>query len=143
MLKNTQNPKKVLIVDDEPDIIEIFAHLVHKIGLEVQTASSVNEALPILANWSPDIIISDYHMPDKNGGDLLAIVREGFSHLNLTKFLFITGDSSDIESDSRCEGINILKKPVRFSFLKDALLSLAYPCQENSHELLPIEATGT
>lgn len=143
MLKNPPNSTKVLIVDDEPDIIEIFAYIVRKIGLDVQTASSVDEALPIISSWSPDIIISDYHMPEKSGGDLLAILREGFSHLDLTKFLFITGDTSDLENDSRCEGINILKKPVQFSFLKDVLTSLAYPCQENSHEFLPIEATGS
>jgi DNA-binding NtrC family response regulator len=144
MFVEVTNSVKVLIVDDEPDITEIFAYIINRIGLQVRTASSVDEALSVIATWSPDIIISDYHMPLKNGGDLLTIVQELFTHIDSrTKFIFITGDTTDIENDSRCEGTLILKKPVKFSLLEETLLALAYPHEEKSHELLPIEATGT
>ena len=118
MLAKATNPTKVLLVDDEPDINQAFSCILQKSGFEVQSALSADEALDILENWPPDILLSDYNMPEKNGGDLLIAVREQFPALkNRMDFIFLTGSLTDVQSDSRCDGIQVIEKPVRLRVL--------------------------
>lgn len=126
MLAKATNPTKVLLVDDEPDLNQAFSLILEKSGFDVQSALSVDEALHILEIWPPDILLSDYHMPGKNGGDLLVAVREQFSILrDRMEFVFFTGSPVDVGHDSRCEGIKIIEKPVRLRVLQDTLLTIA------------------
>jgi len=69
---NTSDIKyKILFVDDEPAQRDSIAGFVRKKGYEVLTAESVDIALQIVRNEDPDLIITDYNMPNKNGADLL------------------------------------------------------------------------
>ncbi len=61
----------VLLVDDEPNIIEVLEIVLHDEGLEVLKASSAKEALELLQQNEVDIIISDIRMPDMSGVELL------------------------------------------------------------------------
>ena len=126
MLAKVTNSTKVLFVDDEPEINQAFSLILEKSGFEVQSALSVDEALHILEIWLPDILLSDYHMPGKNGGDLLVAVREQFSALDdRMDFVFFTGSPVDVEHDSRCDGVKIIGKPVKLRVLQDTLLTIA------------------
>jgi CheY-like chemotaxis protein len=55
---------KILVVDDEPNIIEILEIVLRDEGMEVLKASSGCEALALLRENSVDIVISDIRMPD-------------------------------------------------------------------------------
>ena len=128
MLAKATNPTKVLLVEDEPDINQVFSFMLEKSGFEVQSTLSVDEALGVLENWPPDILLSDYHMPEKNGGDLLIAVREQFPTLeDKMDFVFLTGSLADVQLDSRCDGVRVIEKPVRLRVLQDTLLSLRSP----------------
>lgn len=72
-LHNTM--KKVLIVDDEPEILELNKEAFEFFGFEVYTAQSVSEAVEVLNKIEVDYILSDYMMPIQNGLDLAKIVR--------------------------------------------------------------------
>jgi len=125
MLAKATNTTKILLVDDEPDINQAFTQMLVKKGFEVQSALSVDKALELLSSWSPDILLSDYNMPDKNGGDLLIAIRQHFPELkHKMKFIFLTGNIANVEHDARCDGIHIIEKPVRFRVLEEALLSI-------------------
>jgi CheY-like chemotaxis protein len=125
MLAKIKNPTKVLLVDDEPDLNKAFKFMLERSGFEVQSTLSVDEALDVLEIWPPDILLSDYHMPEKNGGDLLTALREQFPMLeDKMDFFFLTGSIGDVQNDSRCNGVRIIEKPVRLRVLKDTLLSL-------------------
>ena len=67
--------KKILIADDEPDILEIVQYNLQKEGYEVTTARDGDEALTKAKSQHPDLIILDIMMPRKNGVEVCEILR--------------------------------------------------------------------
>ncbi|MCK4882049.1 MAG: response regulator [Candidatus Omnitrophica bacterium] len=67
---------KILIADDEPEILEITAKKISEKGYIVVTAADGEEAWQKIQNESPDIIILDLNMPQKNGFEVLQELRE-------------------------------------------------------------------
>lgn len=67
--------KKILIADDEPDILEIVGYNLEKEGYEVHTAKDGIEALEKAKNVTPDLIILDIMMPRKTGVEVCEILR--------------------------------------------------------------------
>ena len=67
--------KKILIADDEPDILEIIQFNLQKEGYEVFIAKNGDEALEQAKRYQPDLIILDIMMPGKNGIDVCNILR--------------------------------------------------------------------
>ena len=68
-------PKKILIADDEPDILEIVSYNLGKEGYEIYTAKDGNEAIERAKQLHPDLIILDIMMPKKTGVEVCAILR--------------------------------------------------------------------
>src|SRR5678816_1875110 len=66
---------KVLIADDEPDILEILKYNLEKEGYQVSTAKDGNEALDKARHYQPDLIVLDMMMPKKNGLEVLELLR--------------------------------------------------------------------
>ena len=69
---------RVLVVDDDPDALELISRILTDCGAEVKTAGSVNEALRWLfdlAGWRPEVLISDLEMPRDKGYSLLRKIR--------------------------------------------------------------------
>ena len=67
--------KKILIADDEPDILEIIQFNLQTEGYEVFTAKNGDEAFEQAKKHQPDLIILDIMMPGKNGIDVCNILR--------------------------------------------------------------------
>src|ERR1700674_1019418 len=67
--------KKILIADDEPDILEIIQYNLTKEGYEVSTAKDGDEAVGKAKTVRPDLIILDIMMPKKNGVEVCEILR--------------------------------------------------------------------
>lgn len=67
--------KKILIADDEPDILEIVGYNLGKEGYEVFTAKDGNEAIEMAKKLMPDLIILDIMMPRKTGVEVCEILR--------------------------------------------------------------------
>jgi signal transduction histidine kinase len=67
---------KVLIVEDSEDTLALLRTIFVQQGAQVSTATSAAEALSMLKNTSPDIIVSDIGMPDTDGFALLQKIRE-------------------------------------------------------------------
>jgi two-component system, OmpR family, alkaline phosphatase synthesis response regulator PhoP len=67
--------KKILIADDEPDILEIIQYNLQKEGYDVVTAKDGDEALVRAKSQNPDLIILDIMMPRKNGVEVCEILR--------------------------------------------------------------------
>ena len=68
-------PKKILIADDEPDILEIVSYNLGKEGYEIYTAKDGNEAIERAKLLHPDLIILDIMMPKKTGVEVCQILR--------------------------------------------------------------------
>ena len=67
--------RKVLIADDEPDILEILKYNLEKENYQVTTAKDGNEALDKAKQHQPDLIVLDMMMPRKNGMEVCELLR--------------------------------------------------------------------
>ncbi len=86
--------KKILIADDEPDILEIIQYNLQNEGYEVATAKNGNEALDEAKRFNPDLIILDIMMPGKNGIEVCNILRLQPA-FNDTLIIFLTALSDE------------------------------------------------
>jgi CheY-like chemotaxis protein len=66
---------RILAVDDEIDATAVTAAILGSAGAEVKTAASVSQAMNLMKQWRPDVLISDIGMPDEDGYDLIRKVR--------------------------------------------------------------------
>lgn len=90
------NPvKKILIADDEPDILEIVQYNLQNEGYEVATAKNGNEAIELAKRFNPDLIILDIMMPGKNGIEVCNILRMQPA-FNDTLIIFLTALSDEV-----------------------------------------------
>lgn len=69
-------PRKILIADDEPDILEILKYNLLNEGYEVVTAKDGDEALEKARRTSPDLVILDVMMPKKTGVEVCQLLRQ-------------------------------------------------------------------
>src|ERR1700674_1408187 len=69
-------PRRVLLVDDEPGIVDVFATILREFGFAVEGASDGNVAMDLLGRNSFDVIVSDINMPGCDGLEFLRRVRE-------------------------------------------------------------------
>jgi len=65
----------ILIVDDEPEVLSTLEGILQHHGAEVLTAASADEALKLLDQHQPTVLVSDLAMPGRNGFDLVRAVR--------------------------------------------------------------------
>ena len=86
--------KKILVADDEPDILEIISYNLRKEGYEVFTASDGNEALDKARLHHPDLIILDIMMPKKTGVEVCQILRTQ-PEFTQTLIIFLTALSDE------------------------------------------------
>jgi two-component system, OmpR family, alkaline phosphatase synthesis response regulator PhoP len=86
--------RKVLIADDEPDIIEILKYNLEKEGYEVTTAKDGDEALVKAKLTQPELIILDMMMPKKNGMEVCDILRAQAVYKD-TLIMFLTALSDE------------------------------------------------
>jgi len=66
---------KVLLVDDEPDARALLVEMLAEHGAEPRVAANMTEALNVLNDWRPDVLVSDIAMPGGSGYDLIRQVR--------------------------------------------------------------------
>lgn len=72
---NKKEPKKILVVDNNPVILRLMSHMLEEMGCEVYTAVDGLDALEVLSRLLPDVIFVDLVMPKINGEKLCRIVR--------------------------------------------------------------------
>ncbi|HEY3157835.1 MAG TPA: response regulator transcription factor [Vicinamibacterales bacterium] len=72
-------PPRILVVDDEPNILATLAPLLRSRGYEVNTAMSGHAAIESVERDNPDLIVLDLGLPDMDGVDVTRLVRDGRS----------------------------------------------------------------
>lgn len=103
----------VLVVDDVPDVTEMIELLLKHAGYDVSTADSAQDALHLARLNHYDLVISDIGMPDMNGYELAAALRE-LAAYNKTPLIAVTGYSEyDDRGRAVRAGFNVhLTKPI-------------------------------
>jgi len=85
---------KVLVVDDEPDILDLLEYNLAKEGYKVKTASNGKKAVEVAAKFVPDLILLDIMMPNQDGVETCRQLRENPDLYN-TYVVFLTARSEE------------------------------------------------
>lgn len=93
-MSTSNTVKKILIADDEPDILEIIQYNLKNEGYEVATAKNGNDALDLAKRFDPDLIILDIMMPGKTGIEVCNLLRMQPA-FNDTLIIFLTALSDE------------------------------------------------
>ena len=88
--------KKVLIVDDETNIVISLEFLMEQAGYDLRIASGGQEALDQVATFEPDLILLDVMMPQINGFDVCRRIRENPAWQQ-TKIIMLTAKGREVE----------------------------------------------
>lgn len=91
MTETLSRARRILVVDDDPDSLEIIAEALNWDGYAVQKSLSGREAMKIIRKWEPDLIILDRDMPKVNGLDVVREMRQRTSYVSV---IFISGNNS-------------------------------------------------
>ncbi|MEB3247938.1 MAG: response regulator transcription factor [Merismopediaceae bacterium] len=101
------NPSKennrLLLVDDDPNLILLVKDYLEFHGYQVETAENGRDALEILANFTPNMIICDIMMPIMDGYEFIQKVRQD-SRLNWIPVMFLSAKG---QSQDRVKGLNM------------------------------------
>ncbi len=90
------NPKKILLVDDDRFLLDMYAIKFTKSGYEVKTSDSTDGALKLLKDgYSPDIILADVVMPGMDGLEFMTRVKEENLAPGATTIMLTNQGSSD------------------------------------------------
>jgi CheY-like chemotaxis protein len=116
-----QEPLSILVVDDQPDVLQTLADLLELLGFAVYSASSGQEALDVLRQ-QPDIevLLTDVMMPHMNGVTLAGLAKALSPQL---KVIFASGYPTEALRQAVAESgeFEFLAKPLTVSMLAKAL----------------------
>lgn len=117
--------KKILLVDDEPNIIMSLEYTFKKQNFEVFIARDGQEALDILKNEQPDLIILDIMMPNVDGYATIESIKknEKLTHCKVI-FLSAKNKESDIEKGMQLGANAYMTKPFSIKKLVDQVNEL-------------------
>ncbi len=105
---------KILVVDDEKDILEFVSYNLKKEGFQVETASDGNKGIEVARSFNPNLIILDIMMPEVDGIEVCRILRKD-NVFKSTLIVFLTARSEDFTQISALEagGDDFIAKPIR------------------------------
>lgn len=118
--------KKVLIVDDDAEIIELLVDVLSRDGrFEVQTASSGYDAGIMTQQFMPDIILLDYMLPDVNGNIVCRTIKRNPDFAD-TQIIIVSGvvNQSEIQQLLDEGASDFIRKPFNISELVEKLAGL-------------------
>jgi CheY-like chemotaxis protein len=84
------SPRRVLIVDDEPLITAMLNDVVSMLGYVAQVAGTGHEALRLVSEFRPDVVLLDVALPEMTGDVVLAHLRDADPHLPV---VMLTGNT--------------------------------------------------
>ena len=114
--------KTILLVDDEPHVIRILRMALERENYRVLSAFNGEMALDILAENSPDIVITDIDMPRMDGKELCRQIQDRFPNRNFS-IIILTSRAERDHRDwaSQISNLEFLEKPVSVKNLKSIL----------------------
>jgi len=83
-------PAKVMIVDDEPEVVRLLEVILNRAGYRIIKAYSGKEALDLLNRETPDLMLLDVMMPGMSGIEVMETMRSTHDALNLPPVIFLT-----------------------------------------------------
>ncbi len=132
------NGTKILLVDDDPDILEFIEYNLVKEGFEVETASNGVEAIEKAIKIKPDLILLDVMMPEMDGVETCARLRE-MDEVKDTRIAFLTARGEDYSQIAGFDagGDDYILKPVKPRVLVSRIKALLRRSASNEESTEP------
>jgi len=128
------DPKRLLIVDDNEDILSTFYEFFNSMGYEVKTAVDGFVALKLLRDEALffDCLITDLVMPNISGVGLISIVKKEFSHLKIIAITGFGDQPGALASEAQAD--IVLFKPIDLFKIEDKVAGLLSDNNDNQKE---------
>ncbi len=110
---HTPEPFRVLIVEDDPALASFYALTLQGAGMDTREVTDPLELMAPLVDFRPDLILMDVYMPDCQGTELAAVIRQQEAYVGIP-IMFL---SSEVDTDKQLEAMRLggdefLQKPV-------------------------------
>jgi DNA-binding response OmpR family regulator len=115
----------ILLIEDEPNIIEAIRFLLSRDGWRVDTHSNGHDAVDVIRATQPDLVILDVMLPGKSGFDILTEMRSSPEMLELPVLMLTArGQSRDREMAEKAGVSRFMTKPFSNAEVLDAVRDL-------------------
>ncbi|WP_448561264.1 diguanylate cyclase [Trichothermofontia sp.] len=109
----TAEPYRILVVDDEPEQAEYYAHVLETAGMLSRVVTDPMQVMQALSEWETDLILMDMHMPGCTGLELAAVIRQQPIYVSTPiVFLSIETDLDQHRAALHQGGDQFLVKPI-------------------------------
>ena len=131
---------KILVVDDDPDIVEILRYNLSLAGYDVKAASNGKEAIKKAKIFIPEIILLDVMMPEMDGIEACRLIRE-IPSLNNTRIIFLSARNEDYTQISAFDAgaDDYISKPVKPKILLKKISSIFKRIQKKENKSQSID----
>jgi two-component system alkaline phosphatase synthesis response regulator PhoP len=132
-------PTKILIVDDEPDIIEILKYNLNNEGYDVKSANNGKKAVEKAKKFIPDIILLDVMMPEMDGIEACVELKK-ISTLSNTRIIFLSARGEDFTQIAAFDAgaDDYVTKPVKPKILIKKISSISKRINNNLSNFLDL-----
>jgi CheY-like chemotaxis protein len=129
IMAKAQNPKTILIVEDEKELLETMSHLLRDQGYRVVVSASAEEALKRVRESIPDLVLIDIKLPGIDGFDLFNAFKKN-PQFGSTPVIFLTAfNSLQAAITAKQQGAaEYITKPFDLEYLIATVKGLVPPC---------------
>ena len=131
---------KILVVDDDPDIVEILRYNLSLAGYDVKSASNGKEAIKKAKIFLPEIILLDVMMPEMDGIEACSLIKE-IPSLTNTRIIFLSARNEDYTQISAFDAgaDDYISKPVKPKILLKKIESIFKRINKKNEEINVID----
>jgi DNA-binding response OmpR family regulator len=123
-----KNPKKVLIVDDDPLVLRILKDKLSEAGFLVNTTSSAFGAIQLVEEQVPDVVIVDVMLPALPGNKIAGLIRERMGIRGVKVLLYSSKEEAELkELAKECDADGWMVKSADYDALLKQVSKLAKP----------------
>ncbi|MFN2511864.1 MAG: response regulator [Pyrinomonadaceae bacterium] len=105
---------RILVIDDDPQVLDILAEMLMDAGYEVQKAINGTEGVRLFSQSAFDLVLTDLLMPEKDGLEVVMELRKDFPQV---KIITLSGGdtygNSSLETSRLCGAAGTIRKPFR------------------------------
>jgi CheY-like chemotaxis protein len=126
------NQQTILLVEDYRDSREMFKLLLEDLKYRVLATDNGQDALGLVSKGTPDLILTDFNLPDMNGTELIRRIRGLGGRLSHIPIVMLTAYGRDEVHDSAIEAgcTAFFSKPIDFVMLQEAIEQLLVETRE-------------
>ena len=119
------SPRRILVVDDDPDVLKVLKRFLKAHGYQVETAADGETALETLRGEPPDLLILDLELPSMSGLELLRSIKEEDVKVDVITVSGHPASAAHLGPDSlKLGAIDFIEKPIDLGYLENLIAKL-------------------